>query len=108
LDADAVLRCDVIAADSREQSRQEAGDLIHVFGEDISRWERVRELADIVAGKVAGRTSPDQITLFKSNGIAIEDVVVAGRVYELARDRGLGRQIPLWQKEARLGEARGV
>jgi len=108
LDSDAVLRCDVIAADSREQSRQEAGDLIHVFGDDASRWDQVRELADIVAGKAPGRTSPDQVTLFKSNGIAIEDVVVAGRVYELARGRGLGRQIPLWQKEARFGEARGV
>jgi len=108
LDADAVLRCDVIAADSREQSRQEAGDLIHVFGDDAARWDQVRELAEIVAGKFSGRTSPDEITLFKSNGIAIEDVVVAGRVYELARDRGLGRQIPLWQKEARFGEARGV
>ncbi|HYL67701.1 MAG TPA: ornithine cyclodeaminase family protein [Candidatus Limnocylindria bacterium] len=108
LDADAVRRCDIIAADSRQQSREEAGDLIHVFGGDDSHWEKVHELADIVGGKILGRTSSDQITLFKSNGIAIEDVVVAARVYELARARGMGRQIPLWQREARLGEARGV
>lgn len=108
LDADAVRRCDVIAADSRQQSREEAGDLIHVFGEDETQWEKVHELADIVGGKIRGRTSAEQITLFKSNGIAIEDVVVAGRVYELARARGLGRKLPLWQKEARFGEARGV
>ena len=108
LDAEAVRRCDLIAADSRQQSREEAGDLIHVFGDDTSQWDKVHELADIVGGKIPGRTSPGQITLFKSNGIAIEDVVVAGRVYELARARGLGRQIPLWQKEARFGEARGV
>jgi len=108
LDADAVRRCDIIAADSRQQSRDEAGDLIHVFGDDNSEWIKVHELADMVAGKIPGRTDPNQITLFKSNGIAIEDVVVAGRVYELARARGLGRQIPLWQKEARFGEARGV
>jgi alanine dehydrogenase len=108
LDAEAVRRCDLIAADSRQQSREEAGDLIHVFGDDASQWDKVHELADIVGGKIPGRTGPNQITLFKSNGIAIEDVVVAGRVYELARARGLGRQIPLWQKEARFGEARGV
>ncbi len=108
LDANAVRRADVIAADSRQQSREEAGDLIHVFGEDASRWDRVCELADVVAGKVSGRTSPEQITLFKSNGIAIEDVMVAGRIYELARERGMGRQVSLWEKEARLGEARGV
>jgi len=108
LDDEAVLRADVIAADSREQSRQEAGDLIHALGEDDSRWARVQELAEIVAGTLPGRTSPGQITLFKSNGIAIEDVVVAGRIYELARERGLGRSVALWEKEARFGEARGV
>lgn len=108
LDAEAVERCDVIAADSREQSKSEAGDLIHVFGENQSRWNTVLELADIVAGKIPGRSNAEQITLFKSNGIAIEDIVVAGRVYELARERGIGREIPMWEKEARFGEARGV
>jgi ornithine cyclodeaminase/alanine dehydrogenase-like protein (mu-crystallin family) len=108
LDAEAVERCDVIAADSREQSKAEAGDLIHAFSGDPMKWAGVRELADIVVGKAPGRTSPGQITLFKSNGIAIEDIVVAGRIYELARERGLGREIPMWQKEARSGEARGV
>lgn len=108
LDADAVRCADVIAADSRQQSREEAGDLIHVFGNDAASWDKVHELADIVAGRVTGRTSPEQITLFKSNGIAIEDVIVAGKIYDLARERGMGRQIPLWEKEARLGEARGV
>ena len=108
LDAAAVERCDVIVADSREQSKLEAGDLIQAFGEEPMKWAGVRELADIVGGKVAGRTSPEQITLFKSNGIAIEDIAVAGRIYELARERGLGREIPMWQREARPGEARGV
>jgi alanine dehydrogenase len=108
LDAEAVERCDVIVADSREQSKIEAGDLIHAFGEEPMKWAGVRELADIVGGKASGRTSPAQITLFKSNGIAIEDIVVAGRIYELARERGLGREVPMWQKEARFGEARGV
>jgi alanine dehydrogenase len=108
LDAETVRRCDIIAVDSRRQSREEAGDLIQAFGDDASKWDKVHELAEIVGAKIPGRTGPDQITLFKSNGIAIEDVVVAGRVYELARARGLGRQIPLWQKEAHFGEGRGV
>jgi alanine dehydrogenase len=108
LDEDAVRRCDIIVADSRQQSREEAGDLIQVFADDVSAWQQVHELADIVGRKIPGRTSPEQITLFKSNGLAIEDVVVAGRVYELARARGLGRDIALWKKEARHGEARGV
>jgi len=98
IDAEAVRRCDLIAADSVEQSKIEAGDLIQGFGDDASRWAAVRELSEIVAGKIPGRTSRDQITLFKSNGIAIEDIVVGGRIYELARERGLGREVPMWQK----------
>lgn len=97
LDAEAVGRAGVIAADSVEQSKIEAGDLIQVYGQDASRWKAVHELSDIVAGKVPGRTGPDQITLFKSNGIAIEDIVVAGRIYEIARERGMGREVPMWQ-----------
>ena len=99
VDSETVLRSDVIAADSVEQSKIEAGDLIHAFGTDASRWDSVRELAEIIAGKVPGRTSPAQITFFKSNGIAIEDIVVAGRIYERARERGLGREVPFWRKE---------
>jgi alanine dehydrogenase len=108
LDAGAVARCDNIAVDSREQSRIEAGDLIQAFAGDEARWSKVLELADLVAGKVPGRTSSKQITLFKSSGIAIEDVIVAGRIYELARERKLGREIPMWQREMRMGEARAV
>lgn len=98
IDAEVVARCDVIAADSVEQSKLEAGDLIQAFGNDASRWAAVCELSQIVSGKIPGRTSRTQITLFKSNGIAIEDVVVAGQIYELARQRGIGREIPLFEK----------
>ena len=100
IDVEAVRRCDVIAADSVEQSKIEAGDLIQAFGGDESRWTLVHEFAAIVTGKVPGRTGAEQVTLFKSNGIAIEDVVVAGKVYEIARERGMGRDVPMWQGEA--------
>lgn len=100
LDAAAVNRCDVIAADSVEQSKIEAGDLIQAFGQDTARWNTVRELSQIIGGKAPGRTNQNQITLFKSNGIAIEDVVVGGKVYEIARERGMGREVPLWQDAA--------
>jgi alanine dehydrogenase len=108
LDTAAVLRSDFIAADSREQSKMEAGDLIQAFAGDPSRWGTVYEFADVVAGKIKARTSADQITLFKSNGVATEDIVVAGRIYEIARDRGIGREVPMWPKEARSVTERGV
>lgn len=108
LDDEAVRRSDVIAADSVEQSKIEAGELIHAFGDDTSRWAAVRELADIVSGKAPGRTNRDQITLFKSNGIAIEDVVVAGMIYERARERGMGRDVPMFEKIDRYQDGRSV
>ena len=108
LDGTAVRRCDIIAADSREQSKIEAGDLIQMYGDDKRRWDNVTDLSEIVAGKAPGRSNPEQITLFKSNGIAIEDIVVAGRIYEIAVERGMGRQVPLWEKDARSAEARVV
>ena len=108
IDAEAVNRADLIAADSPEQSRHESGDLIGAFGDDPAKWEKVRELAQIVAGKIPGRTDVNQITLFKSNGIAIEDIVTAGHIYEVAKKRGMGREVPVWRHEGRAAEGRGV
>ncbi len=98
LDDAAVARAGVMAVDSLEQSRLEAGDLIQAFAGDEARWNTVCELAQIVASKAPGRTDAKQITLFKSNGIATWDVAVAARVFELAKQRGVGRQIPMWEE----------
>jgi ornithine cyclodeaminase/alanine dehydrogenase-like protein (mu-crystallin family) len=96
LDDAALGRADVIAVDSVEQAKMEAGDLIQAFSEDASRWGAVHELSGIVAGKAPGRINTSQITLFKSIGIATWDLAVAVRVYELAVARGMGQSIPLW------------
>ncbi|MGH9729388.1 MAG: ornithine cyclodeaminase family protein [Candidatus Acidiferrales bacterium] len=100
LDADTISRCGAIFVDSREQSKLEAGDLIQAFQGDQARWDDVKELSDLVAGRVQGRTSAEQITLFKSNGIAMEDIVTAGRVYALALQRGIGNQVELWKADS--------
>jgi alanine dehydrogenase len=100
LDAEAIRRSNVITADSREQSKIESGDLIQMYADDERRWREVVEIADVVSGKVAGRRSESDITLFKSNGIAIEDVVTAGKIYELAKEKGIGRDVPMWHEAA--------
>jgi alanine dehydrogenase len=97
LDDEAVAKAGVIVVDSIEQSRQEAGDLIIAFRDDETRWNRVKTLSDVVAGKTAGRSSENEVTLFKSNGIASWDLAVAMKVYALARERGIGRELPCWQ-----------
>jgi len=95
LDDQAVAAAKVIVADSIEQSRHEAGDLILAFQGDEARWAAVKKLCDIVAGKAAGRSSDSDITLFKSNGIASWDLAVALKVYAAARKYRLGRELPL-------------
>jgi alanine dehydrogenase len=97
LDDLAVLKADVVVVDSIEQSRQEAGDLVLGFATDTERWDRVSELSNVVAGKASGRTGDGQMTLFKSNGIAVWDLAVAMRIYGEATRQNMGRLLPLWQ-----------
>ena len=96
LDDEAVASADVIVVDSVEQSRQEAGDLIIAFKGDEICWTGVKRLCDVVAGKISGRTSEAEVTLFKSNGIASWDLAVAMKVYAAAREKKLGRELPFW------------
>jgi len=101
LDDEAVASADVIVVDSVEQSRQEAGDLIIAFHGDEICWTGVKKLSEIVAGKANGSTSDTEVTLFKSNGIASWDLAVAVKVYALVREKGLGRELPLWSDSAK-------
>ncbi len=96
IDVDTIRRAKVIAVDSIEQSRVEAGDLMPAIERGVISWESVTELGRIIAGREPGRTSDDDITIFKSNGIALEDISTALRLYNLARERGIGQNIELW------------
>jgi ornithine cyclodeaminase/alanine dehydrogenase-like protein (mu-crystallin family) len=87
LPADLVMRAGLIAVDSLEQSRMESGDLLMAF--DGRDWDRVTQLQDVVAGRAA-RTGPEEITIFKSNGLAVEDVAAAGFVFERAAEAEKG------------------
>ena len=106
LDEAAVDKANLIFVDSLAQSQQEAGDLIVPFAKQAQRWTAVHELAELVAGKVAGRTKDSQITLFKSNGIAAWDLAVAAKVYQLAKEKGLGRELPMFSSADAVGPAR--
>jgi len=95
LDSETVRRSLVIA-DQREACLAEAGDIIIPIQEGAITAEHIHgELGQVITGQVAGRTSDDQITLFKSVGLAMQDVSTAARIYALARERGAGQQIPL-------------
>ena len=93
LDDATISRAGVIAVDSREQARRESGDLIQGLIRANRGWESVRELHEIVGCSARGRYSEEDITIFKSNGIALWDVAAAGYVYRQAIEQGRGRKL---------------
>jgi ornithine cyclodeaminase/alanine dehydrogenase-like protein (mu-crystallin family) len=94
--ADLVRRADSIAVDSIEQARMESGDLLMALDDGERDWSSlpIVELKDVVTRRVQARTAPGQITLFKSIGLAVEDVIAAAFVYERARAAGIGSPVP--------------
>ncbi len=95
IDDQVVTRSGLIVVDSIEQTKIESGDLIEPAANGLISWDRLCELGDVVAGKTSGRTNDSMITLFKSNGIALEDIAAAIWVYQRAKDRGVGSQTEL-------------
>jgi ornithine cyclodeaminase/alanine dehydrogenase-like protein (mu-crystallin family) len=93
LPADLVCRADWIVVDSKEQARMESGDLLMAFDDRDWASPKLVELQEIVSGRVHARTRTDEITLFKSNGLAVEDVIAAAFVYERAVAAGRGRAV---------------
>lgn len=93
IDVETVRMCDPIVVDDREQAQLEAGDFVQAVEEGIVRWSDVVELGQVVAGS-PGRHGKDDVTLFKSVGIAMEDVAIAKAVYDEALKQKLGVRLP--------------
>src|SRR5439155_15627470 len=91
VDAVTVRRCDSIVVDSKDQARLEAGDFVQPLEEGSIHWADIHELGQVIVGRFTGRAHPEDVTLFKSLGIAIEDIAVAARVYAKAQAAGVGR-----------------
>lgn len=95
IDAETVRRSRLVV-DEREAALEEAGDLIIPLRNGIIREDHiVASLGELVEGRVAGRTSPDQVTFFKSVGIAVQDVAVAARVLARAEVEGMGVEVEI-------------
>ena len=90
LDNAVLERATFVCCDSLEQARIEAGDLVEPVERGVLDWLEVHELAEVVGAETTGRQHEDDIVVFKSLGIAAEDVAAAALVYERARERGLG------------------
>ena len=92
IDPETFARSDITVVDTRHGVLNEAGDAIEAA--DAIVPDEVHELCSVVAADAPRRTDDTQITLFKSVGTGIQDIALAARVYESARDRGLGTEFP--------------
>jgi alanine dehydrogenase len=93
LDNVVLERAVFVCCDSIDQARIESGDLIEPVERGVLDWLEVHELHEVVAGETAGRSSPEDIVVFKSNGLAAWDVAAGAKTLELAREQGVGREL---------------
>jgi ornithine cyclodeaminase len=95
LDTSAVARARLYV-DRRESTRNEAGDFLIPKREGaIGDAHILGEIGEVLLGRVPGRGGPDEITLFKSLGIAVEDLAAAHHIYRAALERGQGLSIAM-------------
>jgi alanine dehydrogenase len=95
IDEATVRKCDPIVVDSRPSAMKEAGDLLPLLEKGRIHGGGLTELGEVIAGTRAGRTSPEQVTLFESQGMAIQDLAIAAHLLGLARARGMGSEVKI-------------
>ncbi len=92
-DVEVFRRTTLVSVDSKEQAKLEAGDFVEPTKAGVLQWSDVLEFAPLFVGRYPGRESPQDVTLFKSLGLGIEDIALAVKVVELAKQQGLGRDL---------------
>ncbi|MCM8596080.1 ornithine cyclodeaminase family protein [Accumulibacter sp.] len=94
LGEDVLKRCSRVFVDSVETALREAGDLLPLLEKGRIQVRELVEIGDVLCGRQAGRLNAEEITLFESQGMAIQDLAVAVRVEEMAREQGIGSELP--------------
>ena len=92
-DLEVFRRTTLVTVDSKDQAKLEAGDFVEPTKAGVLQWSDVLEFAPLSIGRYPGRESPEDVTLFKSLGLGIEDIALAVKVVELARKERLGREL---------------
>ncbi len=91
----AIRRCTLVTVDAVPTALTEAGDLLPLLEKGRLHSRQLVELGEVIVGRHPGRASVEQMTLFESQGMAIQDLAVAVRLLAAAKASGLGRQIPM-------------
>ena len=93
--SDTVKRATVVV-DSRDAIGSECGDILLAVKEGAITLDHVRgEIGEVLSGAKSGRTRDDEITMYKSVGVAVQDVAAASLVYQRAREQGSGTEVEL-------------
>ena len=95
LDELTIKRCARVVVDSRGTARNECGDLLPLIESGRLDWDALPELGELIAGHVAGRTSRDEITLYESHGMGIQDIYTGDHILKVAREKNLGIDLPI-------------
>ncbi len=95
IDETTVRRAQPVVVDSRPSALKEAGDLLPALEKGRLHLGGLTELGEVIAGTRPGRTSREQITLFESQGMAMQDLVIAAHLMRLAREQGAGSEVDL-------------
>jgi ornithine cyclodeaminase len=91
----ATVAAATLFVDRRESTENESGDYLMPLREQAIGPEHIRaELGEVLIGAHPGRTSPDEITIFKSLGLAVEDLAAAEYAVRRAREAGVGTEVP--------------
>ncbi len=95
LDAAAITRCARVVVDSRGTARNECGDLLPLVESGKLDWDALPELGEVITGRIMGRKARDEITLYESHGMGIQDIYTGHYVLEVARQQGIGVDLPV-------------
>ncbi|MBI5785018.1 MAG: ornithine cyclodeaminase family protein [Rhodocyclales bacterium] len=95
IDEKSIARADLVCVDSRATALAECGDLLPALEKGRLHAGQLVELGEIVAGVRPARQSARQITLFESQGMAIQDLALGVRLLKLARDQGAGQELAI-------------
>ena len=95
IDETTVRRANPVVVDSRPSAMKEAGDLLPALEKGRLHAGALTELGEVIAGIRPGRTSRDQITLFESQGMAMQDLIIAAELVRSARERGIGEEVAI-------------
>jgi len=95
IDETTVRRAQPVVVDSRPSALKEAGDLLPALEKGRLHGGALTEIGEVIAGLRPGRTSRDQVTLFESQGMAIQDLAIAAHLLRLARETGAGSEVDL-------------